>query len=144
MVPFESRAPVKITARPLSTALYPATGAPFWNFPAKLEENCVICLCLAENKIASRSTRTHSNSSSKRLLFALPASFFEPPRRCSDPTGKIKFDARNFQKSVEKFPNAAKIITFLPNFGKKTPWTLLNFFIKFHFFSLAIFFIKKF
>jgi hypothetical protein len=73
----------------------------------------------AEEKLASRSTRTYSNSSSEVAVDRSPGLFFGPPRRCSDPTGKIKFDALNFQKSVEKFKMLQKIITFLPNFGKK-------------------------
>jgi hypothetical protein len=41
-------------------------------------------------------------------------------------------------------PNAAKIITFLPNFGqKKLPWTLLTFIINFHFFFGCNFFINE-
>jgi hypothetical protein len=66
----------------------------------------------AEEKIGSRNTSTHSNSSSKWLLFALPVSFFWPPDAAQIPPGKIKFDARNFQKSVEKFKMLQKLSNF--------------------------------
>ncbi len=93
----------------------------------------------AEEKMASRNTRTHSNSSSKWLLFALPVSFFGLQTLLRSHPGKIKFDARNFQKSVENSKMLQKLSNFFRISRKKLPWTLPTFVINFHFYSLAFF-----
>jgi hypothetical protein len=52
---------------------------------------------------------------------SLSRSLFWPPDAAQIPPGKIKFDARNFQKSVGKFKVLKKISNFFRISGKKLP-----------------------
>jgi hypothetical protein len=50
-----------------------------------------------------------------------PGLFFWPPGAAQIPPGKIKFDARNFQKSVEKFKCCKNYQISSEFWEKKTP-----------------------
>jgi hypothetical protein len=57
----------------------------------------------------------------KVAIVRSPGLFFGPPDAAQIPPGKIKFDARNFQKSVEKFKMLQKLSNFFRISRKKTP-----------------------